>query len=184
MSKCCFSRWQRQDSSNYSGEWGTGFPGGSDGKESAHNAEVLVLIPGSGRSPEGGHGNPLQYSCLGNPMDRGTWRGYSPWGRQESDTAEQLAHTGESGREFEEAGARMTDLHWRMGERAKRGYWELLRRHKRTSWVGHFFDSAELDWQISRCVHTPPELDPPWVLAHNADVQVPFQTILGFLTEV
>ena len=33
------------------------------------------LIPGSGRSPEGGHGNPLQNSCLENPMDRGAWRG-------------------------------------------------------------------------------------------------------------
>ena len=110
--------------------------------------------------------------------------GYSPWGRQESDTAEWLAHTGESGRKFEEAGAHMTDLRWRMGERAKQGYWELLRRHNRTSWIGHFFDSTELDWQFSRCVHTLPELDPPWVLAHNADVHVPFQTIIGFLTEV
>ena len=52
----------------------TGFPGGSDGKESACNAGGLDLIPGSGRSPGGGHGNPLQYSCLENPMDRGAWR--------------------------------------------------------------------------------------------------------------
>ena len=37
------------------------------------NAEDMGLIPGSGRSPEGGHGNPLQYSCLENPMDRGAW---------------------------------------------------------------------------------------------------------------
>ena len=43
-------------------------------------------IPGSGRSPGGGHGNQLQYSCLENPMDRG--EGYSPWGYQESDTTE------------------------------------------------------------------------------------------------
>ena len=48
-----------------------GFPGGSDGKESAHNAEDPVSIPGSGRSLEEGNGYPLQYSCLGNPMDRG-----------------------------------------------------------------------------------------------------------------
>ena len=41
-------------------------------------------IPGSGRSLGGGHGNPLQYSCLENPMDRGTLGGYSPWGRTES----------------------------------------------------------------------------------------------------
>ena len=37
------------------------------------NAGDTGLIPGSGRSPGGGNGNPLQYSCLGNPMDRGTW---------------------------------------------------------------------------------------------------------------
>ena len=47
------------------------FPGGSHGKESACNAGDLGLIPGSGRSPGGGHGNPLQYSCLENTMDRG-----------------------------------------------------------------------------------------------------------------
>ena len=46
------------------------FPGGSDGKESACNAGDLDSIPGLGRSPEEGHGNPLQYSCLENPMDR------------------------------------------------------------------------------------------------------------------
>ena len=46
-----------------------GFPGGSDGKESACNAGDLGLIPGLGRSPGGGHGNPLQYSCL----ERGAW---------------------------------------------------------------------------------------------------------------
>ena len=51
-----------------------GFPGGSDGKESACNAGNLGLIPGSGRSPGEGNGNPLQYSCLENSMDRGTWR--------------------------------------------------------------------------------------------------------------
>ena len=49
------------------------FPGGSDGKESACSVEVLVSIPGLGRSPGRGHGNPLQYSCLQNPMDRGAW---------------------------------------------------------------------------------------------------------------
>ena len=48
-----------------------GFPGGSDSKESTCNEGDLGLIPGLGRSPGGGHGNPLQYSCLVNPMDRG-----------------------------------------------------------------------------------------------------------------
>ena len=47
--------------------------GGSDGKESARNAGELDLFPGLGRALGGGNGNPLQYSCLGNPMDRGAW---------------------------------------------------------------------------------------------------------------
>ena len=51
-----------------------GFPGGSDGKEFTCNAGNLGSIPGLGRSPGGGHGNPLQYSCLENPMDRGAWQ--------------------------------------------------------------------------------------------------------------
>ena len=50
------------------------FPGGSDDKEIACNAGDLSSIHGLGRSPGGGHGNPLQYSCLENPMDRGAWR--------------------------------------------------------------------------------------------------------------
>ena len=48
-----------------------GFPGGSDGKASACNAGDQGLIPGSGRSPGEGNGNPLQHSCLENPMDGG-----------------------------------------------------------------------------------------------------------------
>ena len=44
------------------------------------NSEEPGLIPGSGRSPGEGNGNLLQYSCLGNPMNRGDWRGYSPLG--------------------------------------------------------------------------------------------------------
>ena len=51
-----------------------GFSGGSDGKGSAYNAGDLALIPGSGRSPGEGNGNPLQYSCLENSMDRGAWQ--------------------------------------------------------------------------------------------------------------
>ena len=49
------------------------FPGGSDGKVSAYNAGDLGLIPGLGRSSGEGNGNPLQYPCLENPMDRGVW---------------------------------------------------------------------------------------------------------------
>ena len=50
-----------------------GFPGGSDSKESACNVAGLGSIPGSGRFPGEGNGNPLQYSCLVNSMNRGTW---------------------------------------------------------------------------------------------------------------
>ena len=50
-----------------------GFPGGSEVKESASNAGDLGSIPGSGRSPGEGNGNPLQYSCLENPMDGVAW---------------------------------------------------------------------------------------------------------------
>ena len=65
---------------------GTEPTNGSDGKQSACNAEDLGSIPGLGRAPGEGNGNPLQYSCLENPMDRG----YSPWGHKEMDTTEQL----------------------------------------------------------------------------------------------
>ena len=51
-----------------------GFPGGSAGKESACSVGDLSSIPGLGRSPGGGNGDPLQYSGLENPMDRGAWR--------------------------------------------------------------------------------------------------------------
>ena len=50
-----------------------GFPGGAEVKASACNVGDLGSIPGSGRSPGEGNGNPLQYSCLENPMDGGTW---------------------------------------------------------------------------------------------------------------
>ena len=52
-----------------------GFPGGSDGKASACNAGDPGSTPGLGRSPGEENGNPLQYSCLENPMDRGAWWG-------------------------------------------------------------------------------------------------------------
>ena len=59
-----------------------GFPGDSDGKESACNAGDPGLVPGLGRAPGEGNSNPLQYSCLENPMDRGAWQANSPWGSQ------------------------------------------------------------------------------------------------------
>ena len=50
------------------------FPGSSAGKESSCYGEDPCLIPGLGRSPGGGHDNPLQYSCLENSVDRGDWQ--------------------------------------------------------------------------------------------------------------
>ena len=55
-----------------------GFPGGSVVKNLPASAEDTGLIPGLGRSPGEGNGNPLQYFCLGNPMDRGAWRDTVP----------------------------------------------------------------------------------------------------------
>ena len=69
-----------------------GFPGGSDGKESARNAGDPGSIPGSGRTPGEGDGNPLQYSCLENSMDRGAWRATVYEGHKESDTTERPTH--------------------------------------------------------------------------------------------
>ena len=70
-----------------------GFPGDSDSKESACNAGDLGSIPGLGRSPGGGHGNSLQYSCLKNPHGLRSLAGYSPCGHKESDmTKHSTAH--------------------------------------------------------------------------------------------
>ena len=57
-------------------------------KESTCNAGDLGSIPGLGRSPGGGHGNPLQYCCLENPHRQWSLAGYNPWGRKESDRTE------------------------------------------------------------------------------------------------
>ena len=59
-----------------------GLPGGSDGEESTCNAGDLDLTPGLGRSPGGGHDNPLQYSCLKNPLGQRGLAGYRPHGRK------------------------------------------------------------------------------------------------------
>ena len=64
-----------------------GFPGVSDGKESAWNSGNMSSVAGSGRSPGEGNGNPLQCSRLENPMDRGAWRA-TAHGVAESDTTE------------------------------------------------------------------------------------------------
>ena len=68
-----------------------GFSGGSDSKESTCNVGDLSLIPRLGRSPGGGHSNPLQYSFLENPYGQRCLVGYSPWGHQELDMTERLS---------------------------------------------------------------------------------------------
>ena len=73
----------------------TRFPSWLSGKESACNARDTGdtgLIPGSGRSPEDGNGNTLQYSCLENPMDRGIWQAIVHVVTKESDTTEATEH--------------------------------------------------------------------------------------------
>ena len=67
-----------------------GLPSWLSGKEPTASAEDVALIPGSERSPGKGNGNPLQYSCLGNPIDRGGWRGKVCGVAEESNTAKEL----------------------------------------------------------------------------------------------
>ena len=67
-----------------------GFLGGSVVKNPPANAGGAGSIPGSGRPPGGGNGNPLEYSCLGNPMDRGGWQATVHGVAKESDTTQRL----------------------------------------------------------------------------------------------
>ena len=64
------------------------FPGGSDSKESTCNVGDLCSIPGLGRSPRGGHDNPLQYSCVENPHGQRSLMDCSPWDHKELDRTE------------------------------------------------------------------------------------------------
>ena len=73
-----------------------GFPDGSVVKNPTANAGDAGSIPGSGRSPEGGNGYTLQYSCLENPMDRGAWRAIVHGVTKESDMTEQLSNNKQS----------------------------------------------------------------------------------------
>ena len=65
---------------------------GSGSKESACNARDWDLIPAWGRFPGERNGDPLQYSCLKNHMDRGAWQATNPWDHKKSDMTEQLMH--------------------------------------------------------------------------------------------
>ena len=81
------------------------FPGGSELKASAWNAGVMGLIPGSGRSPGEGNGNPLRYSCLENPMEGGAWwatvHGVAKSRTQLSDFTHSLTQTGQNLQTFQ-----------------------------------------------------------------------------------
>ena len=68
-----------------------GFPGGSGGEEPTCNVGDLGSSPGLGRSPGGGHGDPLQYYCLENPHGQRSLVGYGPWSHKELDITEQLS---------------------------------------------------------------------------------------------
>ena len=91
MEHLCIHRCNAYDNTKETGmgvSKGTvGLPHGSDHKESACNARNPGSIPGLGRSLGGGHGNPPQYSCLENPMER-SLAVYSPWGDTELDMTE------------------------------------------------------------------------------------------------
>ena len=77
-----FLKEQKRKLKKHTIELSRGVPGGPDSKESACNTGDLGSIPGLGRSPEEGNGNPLQYSCLENAMDRGTVQGVTKsWAR-------------------------------------------------------------------------------------------------------
>ena len=87
------------DSSSEPSVWLSSLPGGASGEEPARAGDIrdAASTPGSGRCPGGGHGNPLQYSCLENPQGQRSLASYRPWGLKELDTTEQLStaqHTG------------------------------------------------------------------------------------------
>ena len=96
------------------------FPGGSVGKESVFNVGELGLIPGLGRSPGGGHGNPLQYYRLENPRGQKSLAGCRPWGHKESDMPEHIAHVENSGKissgesEYPKTSLTLKKIHGRM----------------------------------------------------------------------
>ena len=91
FSKWCWEKWTATCNIiklEHSLVWNYSIPGSSAGKESTCNAGDLGSIPGLGRSPAGGHDNPLQYSCLEHPHEQRSLAGYSPWSHKELDTTE------------------------------------------------------------------------------------------------
>ena len=74
LSFSCVLTWQKETKEFSGVSFIRNFPGGSDGKVSVYNVGHPGSIPGLGRYPGKGNGNPLQYYCLENPMDRGAWK--------------------------------------------------------------------------------------------------------------
>ena len=85
--------WGRTESDTTEVTWqlSMDFPGGSDSKESACNVGDVGSIPGLGRSPGGGHGNPLQYPCLENPHGQRSLAAWGPWGCKELGRTKRLS---------------------------------------------------------------------------------------------
>ena len=111
--------------------WTRGFPWSSVGKESACNAGDLGSIPGSGRSPGAGIGNPLQYSCLENPMDREAWQAtVHGVARVRHDWATKPIH-----------------MMW-----TRVGAWEnLLSTHCSLHWENYKLMLSALGWAVNHC---------------------------------
>ena len=87
--------WKGKDIMIYSVlERNRGFPGGTSGREPTCNAGDRGSIPGSGRSPGGQHGSPLQHSCLENPMDSGAWQATGHWVSKSQSTTEATLRAG------------------------------------------------------------------------------------------
>ena len=115
-----------------------GFLGGSDGKAFACNVGDLGSIPGLGRSPGGGYGNPLQFSCLENPHGQRSLAIYSPWDCKEADTTERLSTAHGYGK----------------------GGWDQLRKRwlemeGLRNWKGHILrQRVSVNFEITRSYHS------------------------------
>ena len=87
-----------------------GFPAGSEVRASACSAGDLGSVPGWGRSPGEGNGNPLQYSCLEDFMDRGAWQATVHGVAEELDTTEQLENNNGTNRPIHQTNPRAFDF--------------------------------------------------------------------------
>ena len=102
-----------------------GFPGGAVVQNLPTNGEDEGSIPRSGRSPGGGNGNPLQYSCLEIPVDGGAWRATNSWGCKELDTTEWL-HFFTLFPDLQERNMFQENYIWHFGARHCKKHFEVL----------------------------------------------------------